>query len=403
MSPSSAHGVSRRAFLRRAAALAAGVYAFPRWALAGADERTALILVWLQGGASQLETFDPKPGTPQGGPTRAIETALPGVRFAAGLPKLAERANRLCVLRSLSGREGDHRRASYVLHTGWSINPALDYPHLGALLDAERAAEGLGFVSLGSVPARGGFRGAAYAPLEVPNDRPPGGRAPDGFAARRELLKTLESEFSRRAHADAEQRVQAFTQAQRVLEGPIRGAWDLEQEPQATRDAYGASLLGRRLLVARRLVEAGARCVVVESPDWDHHEDLFRRHASRAQELDAGLSALLDDLRARKRWERTVVACFGEFGRTPTINPRQGRDHYPQAFSGLLAGGGLRPGVVGATGPDGARVVERPLRLADVHATLLARLGVDPAGQQLAGDRPLDLVDAGEPISEVLG
>ena len=396
---------TRRGFLRQAALAAAGVYALPRWAFAGGDEATSLILVWLQGGASQLETFDPKPGTPQGGPTRAIDTALPGVRFAAGLPRRAERAKRLCVLRSLTGREGDHRRASYLLHTGWPANPALDYPHLGALIDAEgvRSEAGIGFVSLGQVPARGGFRGAAHSPLEVATDRAPGGRADGAFARRRDLLAAVEGDFAARSGGDAGQRVRAFAQAQRVLEGPIRRAWALDDEPRATRDAYGGSLLGRRLLIARRLVEAGARCVVVQSPGWDHHADLFRQHAERGRELDQGLSALLDDLVARKRWGRTLLACLGEFGRTPTINAQGGRDHFPRAFSGLLAGGGLRPGAVGVTAPDGSRVVERPLRVADVHATILARLGVDPAGLQLAGDRPLGLVDEGKPIPEVLG
>ncbi|MEZ6184421.1 MAG: DUF1501 domain-containing protein [Planctomycetota bacterium] len=394
---------SRRAFLRRAAVTALGVWAAPRWACAGGDPQAALILIWLRGGASQLETFDPKPGTPQGGPTRAIETTQRGLRFAQGLPRLAARADRLCVLRSLRGSEGDHDRASYLLHTGWRPSPALDYPHLGALLDAELGPEAAGFVSLGPSPARGGFRGAAHAPLEVEGERAPGGRGAPGFARQRELLEALERGFAARAGGDPQARVTGFAQARDVLEGPVRAAWELEAEPVAVRGAYGASLLGRRLLIARRLVEAGVAAVVVEAPGWDHHEDLFRQHAPRIDELDRGLSALLDDLQAKQRLSRTVIACLGEFGRTPTINPRQGRDHFPQAFSGLLAGGGLRPGVVGATAPDGSQVVERPLRVADVHATILERLGVDPRGIQLAGDRPVGRVDEGQSIPEVLG
>ena len=409
-------GCDRRSLLLSGLGGALGLLGLPGLLRAAEGSfATSLLLVWLKGGASHLDTFDPKPGTREGGDVRAIATRQRGVSFAEHLPRLAERADRLALVRSLGGREGDHERASYLIHTGFAPSTTVAHPTLGSLLAAEQGGEGDVplFVSLGPEPVGPGYRGVAAAAFEVVDGRrTPLERHPDLDAARlarrRELAAGLEEGFARQvgltpaARARGSARTAAWERGARVLQGPLGRALELEQETAGVRDLYGREGAGSALLRARRLLEAGVRCVEVVQDGWDDHQELGKNLPPRARALDQALAALLDDLSGRGALSRTLVLCLGEFGRTPEINPRGGRDHWPQANAALLFGGGLRPGVVGATTPDGRAPAARPVRVADLFATVLTRLGLDPTTQRYAGERPMTLADGGTALPELL-
>ena len=412
MSDSAPTSLSRRAFL--GSALAGGLASAldrPAFAAPGGAERC--LIVWLDGGPSQQETFDPKPG----GKTRAISTAVKGLELAEYFPGLAKRAQRLAVLRALSSKEGDHARGSYALHTGYAPNATLSHPMLGSLLSAELKAKPRvpAFVSLGAIrhSAIGpGFLGAAHGPYVLGGQGAAGGAAlglgaPRGNAAkqrarRRELLALLERPFTQTRNLGPG-RLEATARADALLGGPFRQALELKGESASARKAYGGAHPGPALLRARRLLECGVRCVEVVHGGWDDHAQLWKRLPGRARALDRGLSALLDDLAARKLLDSTLVLVLGEFGRTPAVNARGGRDHFPQAFSALLAGGGLRTGkAVGRTNAAGTQIEGAATRVPDLFATLLTRLGLDPKKTRYAGERPVRLVDQGTPIRALL-
>lgn len=417
--------LDRRTLLRAGLGGLVGALA-ARTGLAGpAGLAEHLVLVWLKGGASQLETFDPKPGAVTGGPTRALDTAVRGLTFAEHLPLLAERARKLCVVRSLGAREGDHDRASTLLHTGFAPSLAVAYPGVQALVAAERpagATEGAQvppFVLIGDGSRAGaGYLGAEHAPFRLLKAGQGVAGAEVGAAgvdaarraARRELLGRLEAGFARagglRPGADGapSARAGACAAAERLLSGPFAAALDLQKEDAATRARYGDGDAGAGLLLARRLVDAGVRAVEVVVDGWDDHEQLFARLPARAGALDRALAALLDDLEGSGRLGKTLVLVAGEFGRTPEINERGGRDHHPRTNAALLFGGGLAAGrVVGSTTPDGRDVATRPVSTADLAATVLTRFGIAADAKRLAGDRPVTVTDGGTPIAELLG
>ncbi len=437
--------LSRRGFLRLGAGvglgLSASAFAGPLGsALAGgaaaaagggasAATAKAVILVFLAGGPSHLETFDPKPGRPTGGPTRAIDTSIRGVKIAEHLPRIAEQAHRATIIRSLHSREADHERATYFTHTGYLPQETVTHPSLGAIVSAASAEPGKRpgdangelalppFVSVGETfaAAQPGFLGVEHAPLVVPNlDEPSDGFAlpyqlrRDGgrrFRERLELLKRMDDRFGERVDpkpvADAG-RIRDRTA--RLLGDRAVEAFDLEREGEAAFEAYGESEIGRGCLLARRLVEAGVRFVEVVVEGWDTHENNFEECAERCRQLDPAIAQLLVDLDERDLLESTTVLCMGEFGRTPNINREDGRDHWSRAFSGLVAGGGFARGrVVGATDENGAKITERPVGIPDLLATLYDRLGLDPDESSIsAKGRPIKRLEGGEVVRELL-
>ena len=357
----------------------------------GAERPRALVAVWLAGGPSQLESFDPHPGTAIGGPTTAIPTALAGVRVAAAYPALAEVLDRFALIRSLVGREGDHERAQYAVRTGYRPDPTLLHPAIGAVAAAELAAPALElprFVSLGpsEFPSRGGYLGAELDPYRVFQ---PGGRgqnlvphvAAERQARRLGALDALARSFERGREEVARRTLHDHVtqEALRLMDSEQLAAFDVDAEPEAIRSRYGDSDFGRACLVARRLVETGVRSVEITLPGFDTHAANFSGQAERAALLDPALAALVGDLAERDLLDSTVVLVTGEFGRTPAINPLDGRDHWPHGFSCLLAGAGIAVGqVVGATDPEGlARRPDDPVEIADLSATVLAALGID--------------------------
>jgi uncharacterized protein (DUF1501 family) len=376
---------------------------------------TACILLWLNGGPSHIDTFDPKPGRAAGGPFKAIKTRAPGLTLSEHLPRLAERANEIALVRSMSSKEGNHGRAQYYVHTGYAPNATLVHPSLGAWASArlgDARAPLPSFVSIAGPSFGAGFLGVQDGPfvLQKAGAVPADVRLPPGvdrarFERRLAALAATEDGFAEATRdAKVDGRRQVYAKAVRLMETPDLEAFDLAGEPDATRRAYGDTDFGRGCLVARRLVERGVKFVEVVLDGWDTHQNNFDRTRSQMAILDPAFAALLGDLAARGRLGKTLVACMGEFGRTPRINASDGRDHWPQAWSAALAGGGIRGGVVrGATDDDGASVVTAPTKVPDLLATMAALLGLDPAYTTMTpAGRPISVTDDGSPLRELM-
>ncbi|MBL8798299.1 MAG: DUF1501 domain-containing protein [Planctomycetia bacterium] len=426
--------LARRDFLHLSALGVAG-WSVSGWlgALAAAADdrrRRSCILLWMAGGPAQTDTFDLKPGHKNGGPFRPISTSVPGIQISEHLPQLARQANRLAILRSMSTREGDHGRATYHLRTGYVQQPPIDFPPLGALMAKELGepdADLPNFVSI--APGRGvnpaaygaGFLGPRFAPLAVGSDGESGagerslkvqdlalptGVRPAQAEGRVQLLAGLDQDFVAK-HPDAGPRSHqaAWQGAVRLMKPSAARAFNLDDESSRLRDRYGRNLFGQGCLLARRLVERGVPFVEVALGGWDTHIRNFDAVQRLSNTLDPAFATLLSDLDDRGLLDSTLVVWMGEFGRTPQINGQVGRDHFPTAWSTVLAGGGIRGGqVVGKTSADGTTVEERRVPVPDFMATICRALGVDPAKQNLSNvGRPIRLADAGaEAVREVL-
>ena len=430
--------LSRRSWLKLSTvgAVSFGAGASP-WMRSLADDAAAsperhrsCILLWMAGGPSQMETLDPKPGQENGGPTKAIATAADGVQISEHLPQLAKQMQEVALVRSLKTREGDHQRATFLAHTGRVPQGPIAYPSMGAV-----AAKELGgpqdmphFVSIspalffGNGAYSSGFLGPDYAPLIVGNGF---GAVPSPDAAgalgvrnlkahvgdsqfdqRWGLLGELQDEFAaERPDLPVNSHRSAYERALQMMRGRAAGIFDLSQENDKLRDAYGQNNFGQGCLLARRLVEAGVSFVEVALNGWDTHTNNFDQTANLCQTLDPAWAALLKDLKTRGLLESTMVVWMGEFGRTPRINGSNGRDHYPNAWSAAFAGGGIRGGqVIGRTSDNGETVEDRPVSIPQLLATLCCGLGMDPKKQNMSNvGRPIRLVDPdAEAVSEVL-
>lgn len=375
----------------------------------------SVIVLWLAGGPSQLDTFDPKPGTKIAGGTGAVDTALKGVRLAEGFERLAAEMRDVSLVRSLVSKEGDHERGTYLMKTGFRPEPTVEHPALGAICCHELPAGDTSIprhVSIlpGQWPARGGFLGGALDAFQVGD---PAGPLPDVSsivphdrdARRVGDLDVVERAFAkgRARAADATLHRDSVRRARTMMASEQLRAFDVRQEPSDVRAEYGDTPFGRACLAARRLTEAGVRCVEVTLDGWDSHVNNRKLQRGRVDILDPAFSALIRDLRRRELLSRTVVLCLGEFGRTPSVNLAGGRDHWPNGFSMALAGGGLAGGrVVGETDPDAKRDPVRPCTIADVHATVLTALGINPRKElQAPVGRPVKLCE-GQVIPELL-
>ena len=382
----------------------------------------SVIVIWLGGGASQFETWDPKVGRDTGGPTRDIPTSVPGVRISEHLPRTAQVMDKISIIRSMTGKEGDHDRATYFCQTGHVPGP-FTHPALGSVVAKEIGnanSELPNFVALSIFPVNGaGFLPAQYAPFKVrpgtpiPNVGYPRGLTGDRFRERLDLIRRQDQEFlEERGAPEGEIHRVGYDKADRLIHSPLIKAFDYRKEDPRIVKSYGADVdaqghyYGPGCLIARRLVEAGVKFVQV-SVDilWDHHKDIFTTIPKPLAFLDGALSGLVRDLDNRGMLESTLVLCMGEFGRTPKINKDAGRDHYPRAWSLALAGGGIQGGrVVGASDADGVDVKDRPVRIPDLLATVYTCLGVDPAKKvptPMAGVK-LHLTDQGTPVKELL-
>jgi uncharacterized protein (DUF1501 family) len=376
----------------------------------------SIILLWLDGGPSQLETFDPHPNTKIAGGTKAIPTSVPGIQLAQGFEQLAGEMRSLAIVRSMVSKEGDHERGTYLMKTGYRPDPTVEHPSIGAICCHELPVGRTDIPRHISIltarwPTRGGFLGGEFDAFQVGD---PKGDLPDvtaGVAAERDRarvndLEVLERTFARgrRNRVDASLHRETLGRARVMMTSEQLKAFDVMREPASVRAEYGDNPFGRGCLAARRLIEVGVRCVEVTLEGWDSHVNNHEIHRARLKQLDPAFASLLRDLARRKLLERTIVLCCGEFGRTPKVNLAGGRDHWPTGFSLALAGGGLRGGLtIGETDPAGIKVPARETSIEDVHATVLAALGLDPTKENIAPatGRPLKL-SQGRPIPELL-
>jgi len=428
----------RRCFLRTGtASVAVSVSGWlGQLAHAAADSPTrkrSCILLWMSGGPATIDLWDLKPGHANGGPYTEITTKAPGLKIGQHLPKIAEHGDRLAILRGMSTKEGDHGRATFLLRTGTLPQGAIDFPTLGSLVAKELHSEGADlppFVAI--APQRGlsqgafgpGFLGPQFAPLIVADgqqSRNGGGVDQqlkvqnldrfNGVAAsqadeRLSLMKDLEEGFlAERPGIIAESHRAAFAAALRMMKPETAKAFDLSDEKAALRDRYGRNLFGQGCLLARRLVERGVPFVEVTLDGWDTHQNNFDAVKTQCGTLDPAWAALMDDLKERGLLDSTLIVCMGEFGRTPKINPQKGRDHWPDAWSAVLAGGGIKGGqAIGKTTKDGTKVEDRQTSVPDLLATVCQALGIDHEKSNMSNvNRPIRIVDkSGKPIREVL-
>lgn len=386
------------------------------------------LMIWLNGGPSTIDLWDLKPGHENGGPFRPIETSAPGLQISENLPQLAKLGGDLAIIRSMATKEGDHTRASYLARTGNAPMGAIQFPGLGALVAKELVRDDSdlpGYVSIAppGIQSAGlgyasGYLGPRFAPLMigyeqgsiedlvVPDLARANGVGDRDFDERLGLLDRLDRGFGagRRSNVIAAQR-EAVAQAVRIMRPESARSFNLDDEPDRVRDAYGRSVFGQGCLMARRLIERGVPFVEVTLGGWDTHNENFPSVAALSRTLDRGLGSLLDDLKRRGLLDSTLVVCMGEFGRTPRINGRAGRDHWPASWSVMLAGGGLKTGqAIGRTSDDGMDVAERPTTIPDLLATICKALGIDPMDQNDSNvGRPIRIVDqSAKPIEELL-
>jgi len=350
----------------------------------------SIILLWMQGGPSQLETFDPHPGSAIAGGTTAIDTAVKDVQLADGFGHLAEEMGSVTLVRSMMSKEGEHERGTYMMKTGYPPDPTVVHPAIGAVCCHELPGDKTEIPRHISIlpsqwPARGGFLGEEYDAFKTgdPIDKVPNvtARVPEGRDRQRlRDLEFLEEEFAKgRKFAEAAGNRTVIGSARMMMSSEQLKAFDVAQEPARLRESYGNTPFGRGCLAARRLIEVGVRCVEVTLAGWDTHANNHKYCKEQVAILDPAFATLLRDLKERKLLDRTVVICAGEFGRTPKINGLGGRDHWPNGFSIALAGGGLRAGqVIGATDPEGKAPPTDPVTVADIHATVMTAVGINP-------------------------
>lgn len=416
--------LSRRDWLRFSAAGVVGGSA-SGWfdllagqATAAGRPAKSCILLWMEGGPSQQHTFDLK----DGGPYQAIDTAVPGIQISEHLPQLAQQMRHVAVLRSMSTGETVHSRARFLLHSGYRQLSAEAFPCLGSISSAELGPEGAelpNFVCIdagtdgnngpGAYRPVPGYLGSQHAPLMIGD--PAKGidhlDAPDGaadFDDKAALLETAERAFAQEYQAAAaEAHRTSYAQAVRLMRsGRARQVFDLEQEPAALREAYGASRFGQACLLARRLVESSVPFVEITLRGWDDHGKAAEHVKRRSAYLDPAMAALLGDLQRRGLLESTLLIWMGEFGRTPG----GGGNHFARAWSTLLAGGGLKTGqVIGRTDAKGGEVADRPIAVADFMATICLALGINYKKRYTSSaGRPVRIVEEGEkPITQLLG
>ena len=397
-----------------------------------AGQNINCILIWLDGGPSHYETFDPKPEAPSEirGDFKAIDTSATGVRFSEAVPELAKVANKLTVVRSICHKDPNHGGGNHYMMTGAPTPVPVAcgafvtfHPSFGSVVSYHRGIQdGLpAYISIPQVSRSGGpnFLGGKHAPFVIdgyPNSDSfkvrdvvlPSEISEGRAASRRDLRGTLDR-MKRYADKLAEDPAVSYDQYYQqgvdlVLSPKAQAAFDIQREDKKVRELYGRNDFGQRLLLARRLVEVGVSWVTVYSGGWDHHTKLFEAFKGQhVKQMDQGVAALISDLDQRGLLERTLVILLGEFGRTPKVNKDAGRDHWPHAMSVLMAGAGVPRGhVVGATDAKGYYAAENVYRPEDFAASLYTKLGINPATVlHTNAGRPVQLVNNGRLIKEL--
>ena len=375
-----------------------------------------VIYLFLRGGMSHIDTFDPKPGKVTQGPNEALRTRADGVLIGQYFPKLAEQMDKVCIVSSMQSRQGAHEQAQYVMRTSFEMRGTIQHPSLGAWCNRLAGRNNPSLPGHVIVGGGGDLPSAGYFPPEfqalpigsaqdgLQNASLPRGVDEERFARRLQRLSDLDQAFAEKhRQRDVAAYSKAYGEAVRLMRSSDLAAFDLDLESEGMRKAYGETPFGAGCLLARRLVEHGVRYTEVLSDGWDTHADNFDRLGDLTPAIDQGLSALLADLEARGLLRETLVVLATEFGRTPDIDEDQGRNHFPKAFSCLLAGGGVRGGQrYGKTDAEGRDVAEDPVSIQDFNATIAHACGL-PLDHVLTSPsgRPFKVADKGSPITSI--
>jgi hypothetical protein len=384
----------------------------------------ACIHIFMPGGMAHQESFDPKPFAPveYRGEMGTVQTKLDGVVFNECLKQTAAIADKITVCRGMTHGEAAHERGTHNMFTGYRPSPAITFPSMGSVVSHELGVRNNlpPYVAIPSLPtnfAGSGYLSSSYAPFSLGSDPAnpgfrvqdlalPGGVTPDRFATRRTMLDAVNAHFAGKEKSDNLDAMDTFYQRAYGLisNEKARAAFDINAEDPKLRDAYGRNPAGQRLLMARRLVEAGVRFVTLTYGGWDLHGGIAAGTRSQLPQFDQAFAALVKDLDARGMLDGTLVMISSEFGRTPKINPSAGRDHWPKVFSVVLAGGGIKKGLAyGKSDATASEPEEDGLTVEDLAHTVYQCLGIDAAKKLMSpGDRPIDIVREGKTRKELL-
>lgn len=375
----------------------------------------SVIYLNMSGAMSHVDTFDPKPGTDQAGPVEAINTSADDVILSQYLPTIAQHMHNAALIRSVTSNQGAHMQAGYLMHTSYQKRGTISHPTFGswvAKLKGKLNSTIPGFVKVGGGYGSPGYLESQYGPVPIMNPR--AGLAnskkadyltDDNFDARLNMASIMNSDFREkfpvkkvRAYSDL------YKDAVRLMNSNDINAFDITQEPEHIHELYGTSNFGQGCLLARRLIENRVRYVEVTRGGWDTHDDNFTRVEANCADIDKAIGALLLDLERRGLLSETLVVLTSEFGRTPDINPRDGRDHWPNAFSAMFAGAGIKGGTVyGSSDEHGKRVAENPQKPEDLNATIARLLGISTLDIHYSpSGRPFKVANEGEPIMDII-
>lgn len=422
--------LSRRDFVMRAAKTCLGVTAAPLFlnkasgAFEGASKLRQVptarnvIYLYMSGGMTHLDTFNPQPGTEEAGPVKAIPTTADGIQLSEYLPLTAKQMHHVAVINSLMSTQGAHAQANYFMHTSYTVRSTIKHPSMGAWLTKYQGRSNPSLpasvvVTNDSKHPGAGFFEAAVSPLIVSNpsaglqnSRRSGSLSESDFDFRLNLAGKLDTAFrSTYDYADVRAMGDIYKDAVRIMKSEDLVAFDINKEPAEMHELYGSDPFNQGCLLARRLVEHGVRFVEVTLGGWDTHNDNFVRVPENCAKLDQGLAALIGDLDKRGMLNDTLVVLTTEFGRTPKINQNEGRDHYPKAFSSIMAGGGIRGGqIYGRTTKGGHEVEENKVSIPDFNATIGYALGL-PLDNVIysPSKRPFTIADKGQPLTQLFG
>jgi hypothetical protein len=389
-----------------------------------AGQAKSVIQIYLPGGMAHQESWDPKIGSPveYRGPLGTVKTKLEGVYFSEHLKNTAQIADKLTVIRSMTHGEAAHERGTHNMFTGYRPSPALQFPSFGSVVSHELGSrENLPpYVCIPSMPntfAGTGYLGSAYGPFSLGNDPAngnfsvrdltlPKGVTDQRFEQRRSMREAVDAHFSSLEKSDALDGMDSFYQRAyaMVSSEKARDAFSIDKENAKIRDEYGRNTAGQRMLLARRLVESGVRFVSLTYGGWDHHDNIKGAMDRTMPQFDQAFARLIRDLDERGMLDSTLVMVTSEFGRTPMINKTAGRDHWPKVFSIAMAGGGIKRGLVyGSSDPTGAEPDEDPVSVQSYAKTVYNQIGIDGDKELIApGARPIEIVDGGEVIKELL-
>ena len=393
-----------------------GILAQPAAAKQLASDQKRVLVIDMKGGLSQLESWDPKPGTSTGGPFRAISTSVPGIQICELLPLTAKQMHHLAIVRSVNTKENSHAKGRYMMQTGRKQTPAANFPKLGAVVSKALGADRNSLPGHVQITGGGGGRGndAAYlgpkfASIQLGNGKPPAnierpGNLSDVADDQRRAfqLRANERFLLRRRAAMTDAYTYSFEQAEQLMRQ--RDVFDVSKEPKADQQRYGDHPFGRHCLLARRLLEGGVTFVQVSHSNYDTHNENFDFHIEQLGEFDGPFSTLVGDLADRGMLDSTLIVVMSEFGRTPRINQNYGRDHWGTAWSVCLGGAGIQRGaVIGKTNDKGTAVAEREVNHSHLFHTYLRAVGVDSSSHFDIGGRPVPLANpAFAPIDELL-